>query len=291
MELHIWGSERKDPVSFTPECMAAVWLVELLEVKGVRVIASSNPNISPSGVLPALRDSDSGQVYGGFMSIWRYLKSIGYNLDSDCGQSPAQCAESTALLAYLDSTLGIVSSYLLYLHKNNYENYTRPLFTKLVPFPMQYSMPWTQYELASRRCSDLAPSSTKAGQKELEIDSPLVRKMQEEQKEKKSNLESAKENIKLLNYASQVLDKLQSKLTPNLVGSNLCTADVLLLAHLHLYMGPQLPDRSIKSVVEQFPKLVEYYGQGVKKVNAVDAKIEQATGRDVPSLVNAILNW
>ena len=91
LELHVWGTHDSEKLpSFSPDSLAAIWYIQSVlgndagvdnsEYKLV-VKGSSNTAISSTGALPALRHE--GKVYGGYIGIVRYLKSIGLDLDAD----------------------------------------------------------------------------------------------------------------------------------------------------------------------------------------------------------------
>jgi hypothetical protein len=90
LELHVWGTHDSTKLpSFSPDSLAAIWYIQsvLSSDAGVDnskyklvVMGSSNTAISSTGSLPALRHD--GKVYGGYIGIVRYLKSIGLDLDA-----------------------------------------------------------------------------------------------------------------------------------------------------------------------------------------------------------------
>lgn len=70
-ELHVWGPAFGLP-SIDPHCLAAIAYLQQAVPAGKWVVtASSNPTISPTYELPALRDGDIW--IGGFRNIFHYL--------------------------------------------------------------------------------------------------------------------------------------------------------------------------------------------------------------------------
>ncbi|KAI4269070.1 MAG: hypothetical protein L6R38_007609 [Xanthoria sp. 2 TBL-2021] len=85
LQLHVWGPAFGLP-SIDPQCLAAIaYMSQAVPQPKWKLIASSDPTLSPTRELPALRD-DSIWI-GGFQNIVAHLleKSKGqWDLDRDC---------------------------------------------------------------------------------------------------------------------------------------------------------------------------------------------------------------
>ncbi|KAF8428314.1 outer mitochondrial membrane transport complex protein-domain-containing protein [Tirmania nivea] len=173
MELHIWGPAFGLP-SIDPECLAAIAYFRCIPdlnppsptSKPWRIVPSSNPLLSPTRTLPALRD-EHVWIGGGFNGVVEYLrkKSDGkWDLDIDLrGENtngrqyddggdeelPAHAAtsytwaESVAYSSFIRSRLGSLLDISLYISEVNYANATRPEYSKsgMLPWPVQYYVP------------------------------------------------------------------------------------------------------------------------------------------------------
>lgn len=246
-ELHVWGPLGTLP-SFSAECLAAIWYitqavpvpedgdgdgdnneyihddedenetVQFNNKNTVLIYQTSNTGISPSGVLPALRHD--GQVYSGYTSILRYLKSLGYDLDAAVLTSSELNTKLPAALAYLDTNLAGISQYLTYVQSKNYERVTRPLLSKLIPFPMQYIVPLKEKSIAEAQCLSLGlhqqeqelHQQKKQQQDDLMKKYPSLSKLQEQledqKKKRELSIKEAKESMRMIVYAHEVFDNI-----------------------------------------------------------------------------------
>jgi sorting and assembly machinery component 37 len=304
MDLHIWGPLGKLR-SFSPECLAAVWYATLVVDEPVTIYQSSNPLISPNGQLPALRHN--GKTYGGFESIVGYFKSLGYDVDSNLNS--VQKANSSALISYIASKVSGLSLYMLYLNRDNFESVIRPLFTTLVPFPMQYNLPIRQRDWAKKQCESsgliLAAAKVKVDVKKID---PVLSRTQElinEKKDQKDLLFSdAKENMRVLHRAKTLYDVLMASSlltgdqhhTPYLISpDSVSTADLLLVAHLTVQSYSQFPVPILKTLLEShYLRLNQYKEDLYKKLEDLVEPISPTRPEDVYSLTNVgkwYLGW
>lgn len=302
MDLHIWGPLNELP-SFSPECLAIVWYARLVvEDEPVNIYRSSNTLLSPNEILPALKHK--GKWYGGFETIVRYLKSLGYDLDSSL--NGVQRAKNNALISYIESKVAPLTLYMLYLNKDNFETVLRPLFTKLVPFPMQYNLSIKQKEWAKTQCSSsglvLSGAKTKDDIKKAD---PVLNRTQEllnEKKNKKDLLFSnAKENMRVLHKAKTLYDSIiQSSLLKDNQNSGMrflisedrvSTADLLLVAHLAVQTFSDFPVPILKTLMEtQYNNLQQYKIHICDKLEGLADPISVTRPKDVYNLTN-ITKW
>lgn len=302
MELHVWGP-LGDLVSFSPECLAAIYYINLVAPNELTVVQSSNTNLNSLGELPSLRHN--GNNIGGFNAIVRYLKDQGYDLmKSDEKFSDRQRALDKAYSTYIDNKFTILAYYTEYLDNVNYEQVIRPLLSKLLPFPMQYNVPLNQRATAKSRCQEAGlterqrPSASSQGistfKKQLGV-SKVQQQADEKEDKKREWLEDAKGNIKALNYITEVLETLfedntglrQGKFMIN--EDELSTSDILLLAHLHLHLSGELESSVLRSLIDsEYGSLIGYYNMGMSQLNRNINIASQVPDADVPSLYNKI---
>ncbi|VVT57777.1 uncharacterized protein SAPINGB_P005864 [Magnusiomyces paraingens] len=316
-ELHIWGPLGDLP-SFSPECLAAVWYItqaipEELQAQ-VLIYQSSNTNVSPAGVLPAL--VHGGKVFSGFTSILRYLKAHGFDLDAPVLTSSELNTKLPATLAYLDTNLGAISQYLLFVQSKNYEKLMRPLLSQLIPFPMQYSVPLREKAIAEAQCLSLGlhQQSTSSNSKDVPESSPILSKLQlqleEQRKARELSMKEAKQSLRMLSFAQDVFrnivklgkqdsssdDDGERKSDGNQSSwqlfPRLSSADLLLLAHLIIQTHERLPFSPIKSLLEgEFPELVSYIERNVSGLHDLQMNIVPTKPEDRPTLYNAVSSW
>lgn len=98
LELHVWGPAFSLP-SIDAQCLAAIAYLSQAVPRGEwTLIASSDPTLSPTGQLPALKHDTTW--IGGFRNIVDYLIKYSdgqYSLDADLeGQEKADCTAYVA---------------------------------------------------------------------------------------------------------------------------------------------------------------------------------------------------
>ncbi|KAF8452963.1 outer mitochondrial membrane transport complex protein-domain-containing protein, partial [Terfezia claveryi] len=162
LELHIWGPAFGLP-SIDPECLAAIAYFRCIPdlnprsptPKPWRIVPSSNPLLSPTRTLPALRD-EHVWIGGGFNGVVEYLrkKSEGeWDLDMDL-RGESTNGRHVAYSSFIKSRLGSLLDISLYVSEVNYANATRPEYSKrgMLPWPVQYYVPGQKRAQAWERC-------------------------------------------------------------------------------------------------------------------------------------------
>lgn len=314
LELYVW-SPLGDLPSFSPECLAAIWYITQAipdddQQPEVLIYQTSNTQISPSGVLPALRHN--GKVYSGYISILRYLKNAGFDLDAPALTSSELNTKLPATLAYLDTNLAAISQYLTFVQSKNYEKVTRPLLSKVIQFPMQYRIPLTEKAIAEAQCLSLGlhqTPQTSSNSKNSTPKTPALSKLQEQlddqRKKRELSMKEAKESMKMLTYAQDVYNNIIKLGTDSgdsesvdSSGSNwqlftrLSSADLLLLAHLIIQTYDEFPFSPIKTLLEsEYPDLVEYIDRNVAGLHDLKMNIVEPKYEDLPTLYNLAYRW
>jgi sorting and assembly machinery component 37 len=293
-ELHIWGP-LEEIVSFSPDCVAAIWYMYLtVDAAEIKVVPSSNVNIASNGLLPALRHNH--HVHGGFTSIVTYLKSLGYDLDGDAPQ--------IRLISSFLTNVALLSLHFMYVNRTNFDKVMRPLFTQLVPFPMQYNLPIYQKDLAKRQCAssgivECQPQNN--DDDDLKKKYPSLSKLQEQidvqGKERKALLDDAKQNLKVLAKTQQIYDTLLLVL-PGIrqgnfaFGQQLTTVDLILLANLQIQTCNKFPSSALKSLLDlQYPDLHEYLQRGLGQLSTLPVELSTTDTKDLYSLTNVLFKW
>lgn len=303
-ELHVWGPLGDIP-SFSPDCLAAVWLLYLTVgstlVNQISIVQSSNTYMSAKGELPVLRHNE--QTISGIHSISRYLESMGYVLDGEQDLTPTDRATCASLASYIKTDVSIVTLYSLFIHKENFEQVTSPLLSSLVPFPMQYNLSLSLHDIAKRQCASKGiTSTTKPQDNNMVKKHPTLNKLQEQidsNREARLNLiEGAKVNLKTLIFAEEAYNLILTSTpasnngltTANLFGSKWTLADLLLVAHLHIQLY-EFPVPVVKTLIQtRFPQLCRYHDRAMDVLNNLHLNIVPVTSDQTPSLLNSILH-
>lgn len=304
-ELHVWCPFDTLP-SFSPDCLAAIWYItQAIPDQGlVQIYQSSNTNVSPIGILPALKHK--GKVYSGYVSIVQYLKNLTYDLDSLALTSSELNTKLPATLTYLETNLGAVSQYLMYCSNKNYEKITRPLLSNNIPFPMQYYIPSAEKKIAESQCASFGLTEEGASKiKDFKQNYPQLSQlhatMEEQKKKKEITVKEMKNTMKLIMHAHDIFDNIVALGEENFDGDDaeqwqlfprLSSADLLLLAHLIIQTHEKFPDRSIRSLLESdYPQLIEYINRNVSGLHELKMNISNPKNEDLPTLLNVAANW
>nr|CAG8433250.1 9551_t:CDS:2 [Entrophospora candida] len=232
LELYTWG-EALGLNSIDPKCSSIIAYLQLFVQEEWGVVECNNPNISPTGELPLLKDGL--EWISGTNKIIKYLKKKGY--DADENLSDKQQADSIAFLSFIQERLYDCLLFSWYADDRNYTDKIRPLYAKLVSFPMSY--------FVSRQ----------------------LRKNAKERL-KKYNVVTFKDFGVIVNNKDK-MDKiikdcykvLQDKIDSNdyFFGNNLSTLDVFLYGYLAPQLYPDLQNQSLSTTITtQFPRLQQF---------------------------------
>lgn len=293
----MWGA-LGDLVSFTPECLAAIYYMNLVVPREkVVVVRSSNTHLNELGQLPSLRHNEKN--IGGFNNIVRYLRKLGYSLEGKLSRQDK--ARDKAFTSFIDTKFTVLSYYAAYLDNENYEGVIRPLFTQLLPFPMQYNVPLNQRAIARNRCAEAGlterqrpnTQSLQKFKRQMGV-SQIQQESDEREQKQRELLEDAKDNLKALNYVNEVLESLfedNRNLKDGLFivqEHSLSVCDVLFLAHLHWHLSDELKSSVLRSLIHSnYPALMEYYQKGMKRLD-LQVNFREPDPEDIPSLYNKI---
>ncbi|KTW31646.1 hypothetical protein T552_00284 [Pneumocystis carinii B80] len=125
LELHIHFPGFDLP-SIDPYCLSVLCYLQITAPGLYSVIYSNNNTLSPTGKLPALRDS--GTWIGGWNNIIDYLKQKGF--DADDSLTDIQKADSIAYESLIHGLGFDLTLFNIYVDDENYSNVTRPLYYK-----------------------------------------------------------------------------------------------------------------------------------------------------------------
>ncbi|QPG77078.1 hypothetical protein FOA43_004477 [Brettanomyces nanus] len=278
MLLHVWGNGSQVAL-FDPECLAAVYFVSRLHLDQVTILPDSNYQGSFNGKLPFLVTDDGKQIPG-YKSIVRYLQSERSNQFDQLDQSDRLELVNSGFIEFLLEKFTVITEYNLFLNKDNYVEYTRPLFKQLAPFPLQYKPPMDLRADATRRCENYGITADdsfneenseemeklKAQERELR-ETPILNDIQKNHVTKNLNLLAAKKsiltNMKCLTMLDEIMveyTQLESQLHAN------TTSMILFFCFLKSNTLSELPSSFVLHyLTENHPELMDKSEQVFEK--------------------------
>ncbi|CCJ29049.1 unnamed protein product [Pneumocystis jirovecii] len=134
LELHV-HLPGFDLPSIDPYCLSVICYLQITTPGLYSLIYSNNDTLSPTGKLPALRDS--GTWIGSWNNIINYLKQKGF--DADDFLTDIQKADIIAYESLIHGFGFDLTLFNIYVDDENYSNVTRPLYyEKYFPFSTSY---------------------------------------------------------------------------------------------------------------------------------------------------------
>lgn len=332
LELHVWGKSTKIGV-IDPEGLACAWLLSIhLVPQNVRftIVTSCNTNLSGSGRLPLLLEKKNGKLarLHGFGEISNYI-SKNYPAENtkyvpDDRLSSADQLVNIALMTYVNSTLQYINQYNAYINTQNYELYTRKLFTLYLPFPMMYNQPLRLHHEACDqvRSVGLGPSRTGMlgfGSSEV-ADTELVdnnetniedsevalttlhEKVIIAKLKNKASLAEAKNKLRCLNLLQTYVGHVEGlfrQLNPNspvefaylFRSKKISSSELLLYAYCYCLTLPELPDQFVANfLLSKFPAFWKFASTIIEALNTGVSPdmFREAEGAEVPNLWNEV---
>ncbi|KAF5114499.1 hypothetical protein DV113_000740 [Geotrichum candidum] len=198
---------------------------------------------------------------------------------------------------------------MLYAQPENYDGFTRPVISKLIPFPMQYRVPLHQKDIAVRQCAAVGLLTASGANQKASPDTaeryPSLSKLQEqlEAARRKSALfmGRARDNMRVLAYCHEVLDTLLANklVDPTLSaeelekrGGKLDSVELLVAAHLRVQTLDELPVQVVASLLKnEYVELWQYLSAVWLKLNASEVEVVAAAPEDVPNLTNYVKSF
>lgn len=319
LELHIWGPAFGLP-SIDAPCLATIYyLLETLPSKSWTLVPSSDPNVSPLGELPALRDDTTWVA--GFSSIIAYLRNTSKGKwDLDAHLNDQQQADSVAFSSFIESRGQPLLDLSLYVSSDNYFTSTRPALGDILSWPSSWVVPHSLREKAKKRSDHLGLSSldvdTAQGDKSEDVGlSAHIPQSLRKPRQTVSGLlgrNLQKNRFRLdavtADFFEPLLDRLGEKKW--LLGTQVSSVDCLAIGYLCLLQVPQLPQTFAKDALRtKYPKLGDWaqaksvlaFGPPVNVATVLEGKTSVAfaglklpwqvpTQRTLPQIVQSIMH-
>jgi len=276
LELHIWGPAFGLP-SLDAQCLAAVFYFQnSLPAGAWSLVPSSNPNVSPLGELPALRDGNAWVA--GFGNIVEYLRDTSngdHDLDRDLTES--QQADSIAFSSFLESRGQPLLDLTLYLSSDNYFASTRPALADILLWPDSWFVPHLLREKAKKRSEHLGLSSLDVDtvREDQDEDVGLTAHIPKSLRKPRQTVSSLigrnvqKNRFRLDAATADFLDPLSERLGDQkwLLGDTVSSVDCLTIGYLALLQTPQLPQAWVKEAFQKkYVKLSQWASDQTSRV-------------------------
>ncbi|PYH80658.1 hypothetical protein BO82DRAFT_312623 [Aspergillus uvarum CBS 121591] len=153
LELHVWGPAFSLP-SIDAQCLATIAYLSLALPKDAWVlVASSDPSVSPTNELPALRNGNTW--VSRFRNIVDYLRQYSSgDWDLDAELTGLDRADSIAFTSFLDTQFPPLLALSLYVTSQNYYTSVLPAYSsQILTWPSTWLIP-PQIRAAAKRASD-----------------------------------------------------------------------------------------------------------------------------------------
>ncbi|ESZ93154.1 hypothetical protein SBOR_6481 [Sclerotinia borealis F-4128] len=269
LELHIWGPSFGLP-SIDAQCLAAIAYMRQVIPRGQwSLVASSDPTLSPTNELPALRNSKSGNWVGGYRNILDFITQYSSGKwDMDASLRGHERADCTAYSAFIQVHGQPLLDLSLYVSSQNYSEITRPIFNTIQSFPLPYLTPPHLRAEAKKRTEYLGLSAldidTEDGDKSREP-SIIPESLRRGKHTVSSLLAASPETnaqIRLDALATDFFESIQElkgKKRHLVSNSHMSSLDCLALGFMSLMLYPKLPQPWLaKTMREKFPDLVKW---------------------------------
>ncbi|CCU81830.1 Metaxin-like protein [Blumeria hordei DH14] len=267
LELHIWGPAFGLP-SIDAHCLAALaYLQQAVPAGNWLVVASSNPALSPTYELPALKDD---KIWiGGFRNIFHYVaqhSSGKWILDAELEEQEE--ADCVAFSAFLDSHAQPLLDLSLYIMSENFTTITRPVYSTFQPFPLPYLTPSARRSTARSRTAHLGLAALDV-ETYIEANDPSLAGVPERLRKPRAEVSKiltassqTAAQIRLDALASECfepLEALRAKKRYLVSNSQFTSLDCLALGYLSLMLIPELPQPWLARTMRQkFPRLAAW---------------------------------
>jgi len=229
MEIDIWKGEWGLP-SIDVQCLQVMTLAKFSGAP-LKINTTNNPLRTPTGSLPVFRHDDECLTKVGDISS--HLRRTNHN--SDYELSPKQCAEVLAYSQLICEKLSPALKFVWWMDAKNFVEFSRPLYAKLLPFPLNFYYPG-QYEKHAKHLL----GSLYNDDEDLSVIETAVYK-------------EAEECITLL--AVKLGDK------DFFFGQTPCSLDAVIFAHLAPLLKAPLPSAALQNHLKACPNLTRFIGR------------------------------
>ncbi|OOF96069.1 hypothetical protein ASPCADRAFT_207423 [Aspergillus carbonarius ITEM 5010] len=307
LELHVWGPAFSLP-SIDAQCLATIAYLSLTVPKDDWVlVASSDPSVSPTCELPALKD---GKTWvSRFRNIVDYLRQYSNgDWDLDQNLSGLEKADNIAFSAFLESRAQSLLDLSLYVTSQNYYNCTSPSYGAILQWPNQWILPPQIHTAAKARTEHLGLSSLdlEAIEEQRKRDhsaavaaGQVPKNLIPRPRDSVSSLlgkTSQQNQFKLEALTAELFEPLEEILGGKEYFLHTSEAgptslDCLALGYLSLALVPEVPNSWLRDAMRsKAPQVTEYTERQRKKIFGI-VEIDHALLPDGAKKPSSILPW
>ncbi|KAL1966601.1 hypothetical protein VTN77DRAFT_4012 [Rasamsonia byssochlamydoides] len=273
LELHVWGPGFSLP-SIEAQCLATIaYFVQAVPKDAWVLVASSDPSVSPTNELPALKNGSTW--VSKFRNIVDYLRQYSNGeWDLDAHWNEQEKADNIAFSAFTESHGQALVDLSLYVSSQNYYAGTSPAYGAILTWPNQWIIPPKLRKAAKVRTEHLGLSSLDLEEVEEQRDreqsaavaaGQIPRSLIQRPRETVSSLlgkTSQQNQFKLEALTAELFEPLQALLgnkTYFLSDERPSSLDALALGYLSLALVPELPYPWLRdSLKTKAPQLAQY---------------------------------
>ncbi|KAL8827173.1 MAG: hypothetical protein Q9170_007115 [Blastenia crenularia] len=273
LQLHVWGPAFGLP-SIDPQCLATIaYLSQAIPQGEWELVASSNPTLTPTRDLPAVRH---GSVWiGGFRNIIHYLQhnceGQWQSLDRNC--NPQDQADISAYTSFLETRAQPLIDLSLYVSSENYHTTTRPAYSNILQWPQTWLLPPKRRAAAKARTEYLgfsaldldAATENNTAKPNFAAGTEIPRILQSNMQRNVSSLMKQPQHaarFRLDTLAEAFLEPMETLLGGKrylLEGDGMTSLDCLALGYFALALVPEVPQSWLQQAMKShYPDLCRY---------------------------------
>ncbi|KAJ3857024.1 outer mitochondrial membrane transport complex protein-domain-containing protein [Lentinula lateritia] len=254
IELYVWPARWGLP-SIDPASLSLIIYMQLVQPSKFMLVESVNPDLSPTGQLPFLKDGN--EIIAPASSIISYLvEKNGFDISAlKATFNPADAA----WLAHAESNLGDLVLHMLYALHANWTELTHASIVHRFPIPQRYYVPHRLRQSYKRRLEGAGLWSLPG----IEQDTKHLSKDRapNEKVNPRDRFMKVFEREKVLEKARTTLDIYTRLLGEGnfFNGDQPSLLDAILAAHILLLSRPPFPDPLLQDLVNtSYPSLVAH---------------------------------
>ncbi|KAI9555759.1 Metaxin-1 [Daphnia sinensis] len=233
MELEIWKGEWGLP-SVDVNCLEVMTYAKFSGTP-LKTKITNNPFKTPHGSLPVFQHEN--ECLTKFGEISAYLRKNNHTADFEL--SPKQCAEAFAYSHLIYEKLVPALQFVWWIDSKNFVEFTRPLYAKLLPFPLNFYYPGQYEKHAKQLAMSLYP-----------------------EEEDLSVIETA-----VYRQADECLCLLATKLGEKefFFGQSPSSLDAVVFAHLAPLLKAPLPSAALQNHLKACTNLTRFVGRVLQR--------------------------
>ncbi|KAJ3877289.1 outer mitochondrial membrane transport complex protein-domain-containing protein [Lentinula edodes] len=255
IELYVWPARWGLP-SIDPASLSLIIYMQLVQPSKFVLVESVNPDLSPTGQLPFLKDGN--EIIAPASSIISYLVDDRHGFDTSALKATFNPADA-AWLAHAESNLGDLVLHMLYALHANWTELTHASIVYRFPVPQRYYVPHRLRQSYKRRLEGSGLWSLPGIEQETKHISK--NRAPNEKVNPRDRFLKVFEREKVLEKARTTLDIYTRLLGEGTFfnGDQPSHLDAIVAAHILLLSRPPFPDPLLQDLVNtSYPSLVAH---------------------------------